>query len=167
MLLMRIYMINIPAVIFLDLMRGLLEGTRRFGWAGAARLIFFGVQAVGFAGLCLMGHLTVANAAFTMILSQASSMLLALIAVRHQLKPRWQPCWTEFKTSMHYGLRDYAGGVADFTTLRLDQMMLGGMASSTAIGLYVIAVRLSEVTTFVAGGVGGGLVAGRWGAARA
>src|SRR3989442_10585767 len=46
MLLMRIYMINIPAVIFVDLMRGLLEGTRRFGWAGAARLIFFGVQAV-------------------------------------------------------------------------------------------------------------------------
>jgi len=158
MLLMRIYMINIPAVIFLDLMRGLLEGTRRFGWAGAARLIFFGVQAGGFAGLWLMGHLTVANAAFTMILSQASSMLLALIAVRHQLKPRWQPCWTEFKTSLHYGLRDYAGGVADFTTLRLDQMMLGGMASSAAIGLYVVAVRLSEVTTFVAGALADALM---------
>src|SRR3989442_951746 len=158
MLLMRIYMINIPAVIFVDLMRGLLEGTRRFGWAGAARLIFFGVQALGFAGLWLEGHLTVATAAFTMILSQTSSMLLALIAVRHQLKPRWQPCWAEFKNSMHYGLRDYAGGVADFTTLRLDQMMLGGIASSAAIGLYVVAVRLSEVTTFVAGALADALM---------
>src|SRR5207302_8418617 len=104
-----IYMINIPAVIFLDLMRGLLEGTRRFGWAGVARLIFFGVQALGFAVLWLIGHLTVATAAFTMICSQTSSMLLALIAVRHHLKLRWQPCWAEFKNSMHYGLRDYAG----------------------------------------------------------
>ena len=51
---------------------------------------------------------------------------------------------------MHYGFRDYAGGVADYATLRLDQLMLGGMASSTAMGLYVVAVRLSEVTTFVA-----------------
>jgi O-antigen/teichoic acid export membrane protein len=158
MLLMRVYMINIPAVIFLDLMRGLLEGTRRFGWAGAARLIFFGVQAVGFGGLWMIGHLTVVTASVTMILSQTASMLLALIAVRTQLKPRWQPSWIEFKRSMHYGLRDYAGGVADFTTLRLDQMMLGGMASSAAIGLYVVAVRLSEVTTFVAGALADALM---------
>jgi len=39
MLLVRIYLINIPAVVFLNMMRGLLEGTRRFGWAGAARFI--------------------------------------------------------------------------------------------------------------------------------
>jgi len=150
MLLIRVYMINIPAVVFLNLMRGLLEGTRRFGWAGAARFIFFAVQAGGFASLWFMGRLTVATAAFTMIASQTTSMLLALIAVRLQLRPTWQPSWREFKTSMHYGFRDYAGGVADYATLRLDQLMLGGMASSTAMGLYVVAVRLSEVTTFVA-----------------
>lgn len=158
MQLVRIYMINIPAVIFLDLMRGLLEGTRRFGWSGVARMIFFGVQAIGFAGLWMSGHLTVTTATFTMILSQTSSMLLVLIAVKTQLRPRWQPSWPEFKTAMHYGLRDYAGGVADFTTLRLDQMMLGGMAASAAIGLYVIAVRLSEVTTFVAGALADALM---------
>ncbi len=53
--LLRIYQINIPAALFLDLMRGLLEGTRRFGWAGIARLIFFGVQGLGFAGLWSFG----------------------------------------------------------------------------------------------------------------
>ena len=143
MFLVRIYMINIPAVIFLNLMRGLLEGTRRFGWAGAARFIFFVVQAVGFLSLWLLGRLSVSTAALTMILAQATSMLLAVVAVWRQLRPRWRPSWTEFKTSMHYGLRDYAGGVADYATLRLDQLMLGAMASSTAMGLYVVAVRLS------------------------
>lgn len=150
MLLVRVYMVNIPAVIFLNLMRGLLEGTRRFGWAGAARFIFFGVQAVGFASLWFSNRLTVETAAYTMIVSQTVSMLVALGAVWHQLRPRWQPSWSEFKNSLHYGLRDYGGGVADYATLRLDQLMLGAMASSSALGLYVIAVRLSEITTYAA-----------------
>jgi O-antigen/teichoic acid export membrane protein len=150
MTLLRIYQINIPAALFLDLMRGLLEGTKRFGWAGAARMIFFGVQAVGFAALWFSGHLSVATASFTMIAAQTTAMLLALAAVIHQLRPSWQPSWTEFKTSMNYGARDYPGGLADFTTLRLDQLMLGAMASNAAIGLYVTAVRLSEMTTLAA-----------------
>jgi O-antigen/teichoic acid export membrane protein len=158
MLLVRIYQVNIVAALFLDLMRGLLEGTRRFGWAGAARMIFFEVQTVGFAGLWFAGRLTVATAAATMIVGQATSMLLALFAVWHQFKPRWEPRWFEFKTSLSYALRDYPGGVADFTTLRLDQLMLGAMASNVALGLYVVAVRLSEMTTLAAEAIGDALM---------
>src|SRR5260370_27165997 len=69
-MLLRLYQVNIPAALFLDLMRGLLEGTRRFGWAGAARMIFFGVQATGFAALWSVGHLTVTTAMITMIAAQ-------------------------------------------------------------------------------------------------
>ncbi len=158
MTLVRIYHINIPAALFLDLMRGLLEGTRRFGWAGIARLIFFGIQGFGFAALWFAGHLTVTTAVLTMIVSQSSSMLLALFAVWHQLHPRWEPSWREFKKSMGYALRDYPGNVADYTTLRLDQLMLGAMASNVAIGLYVIAVRLSEMTTLAADAIADALM---------
>jgi O-antigen/teichoic acid export membrane protein len=158
MMLLRVYQVNIPAALFLDLMRGLLEGTRRFGWAGAARMIFFGVQAIGFAGLWSVGHLTVATAMITMITAQTTSMLLALIAVWRQLRPSWQPSWIEFKNSMHYALRDYPGGVADFTTLRLDQLVLAAMASNVAIGLYVVAVRLSEMTTLAADAIADALM---------
>jgi len=35
----------------------------------------------------------------------------------------------------------------------MDQLLLGGLASSTAIGLYFIAVRLSEITATLAGSV--------------
>ncbi len=158
MMLLRIYQVNIPAALFFDLMRGLLEGTRRFGWAGAARMIFFGVQAFGFAGLWSMGQLTVTTAMITMIAAQTSAMLLALIAVWRQLRPSWQPSWTEFKHSMHYAVRDYPGGVADFTTLRLDQLVLAAMASNVAIGLYVVAVRLSEMTTLAADAISDALM---------
>ena len=158
MMLLRIYQVNIPAALFLDLMRGLLEGTRRFGWAGAARMIFFGVQATGFAVLWSVGRLTVTTAMITMIAAQATSMLLALIAVWHQLRPSWQPSWAEFKISLGYAVRDYPGGVADFTTLRLDQLVLAGMASNVAIGLYVVAVRLSEMTTLAADAIADALM---------
>ena len=100
MTLLRIYQINIPAALFLNLMRGLLEGTRRFGWAGAARLLSFIVQGPGFAILWLLGGLTVATATYTLILGQTASTLLGLFAVWHQLRPRWQPSWTELKSSM-------------------------------------------------------------------
>jgi len=150
-MLVRIYLINIPVALMLDLMLGLLEGSRRFGWAGVARAIFFGVQALGFLALWLAHKLSVESASLTMIVCQTSAMLLSIFAVRQQLHPAWQPSWTEWRRSMNYGLRDYAGIVSDFTTLRLDQLMLGAMASSAAIGLYVIAVRLSEITTMAAG----------------
>jgi len=156
--LLRIYQINIPAALFLNLMRGLLEGTRRFGWAGAARLLSFIVQGPGFAILWLFGSLTVTSATYTLIVGQTASMLLGLFAVWHQLRPHWQPSWSELKSSMHYGVRDYPGGVADFTTLRLDQLMLGAMASNVAIGLYVIAVRLSEMTTLAADAIADALM---------
>jgi O-antigen/teichoic acid export membrane protein len=113
---------------------------------------------MGFGLLWWAGQLTVASAAITMMLSQASSMILALTAVWIQLRPHWQPDWSEFKNSMHYGMRDYAGGLADYATLRLDQLMLGAMASSTAMGLYVVAVRLSEITTYAAEAVADALM---------
>jgi O-antigen/teichoic acid export membrane protein len=158
MTLVRIYLVNIPAALLLELMVGLLEGGRRFGWAGSARAISFAVQALGFLVLWLTHRLTVESAALTMIVCQTSSMLLSIFAVRKQLHPAWQPGWNEWRSSMNYGLRDYAGIVSDFTTMRLDQLMLGAMASSAAIGLYVIAVRLSEMTTMAAGALSDALL---------
>jgi O-antigen/teichoic acid export membrane protein len=158
MTLLRIYQVTIPTVLFLNLMRGLLEGTRRFGWAGATRMIFFAVQALGFAGLWSVGHLTITTAMITMIVAPAASLAVALIAVWRQLRPSWQPSWAEFRKSMNYALRDYPGGVADFTTLRLDQLVLAAMVSNVSLGLYVVAVRLSEMTTLVADAIADALM---------
>jgi O-antigen/teichoic acid export membrane protein len=158
MRLVRIYALIIPLGLVTDLMRGLLEGMRRFAWVGAVRLIFFGVQLVGYVMLWFTGRLTVANATYTMIASVATSMILALIAVWRQLSPRWGPRFSEFKTALRYGLRDYPGVLTEFANWRLDSLMLTGMASSTSIGLYSVAVRLSDITTLLASSVGDALM---------
>ncbi len=153
MRLVRIYLLNTPAALVQFLMIGLLEGSRRFGWAGASRLVTFVVQAGSYLVLWLFHHLTVETAAFSAMAGQFAAMLLALFAVWRQLRPRWQPSWAQWRDALHYGMRGYPGTVADFATLRMDQLLLGGLASSTAIGLYFVAVRLSEITAILAGSV--------------
>ncbi len=153
MWLVRIYLINIPLALLYDLMIGCLEGERHFGWVAAARGIFFGVQSVAYLALWSGGHLTVRNAAFTMIAAQVINSLTAFTGVCYALRPKWQPGWAEWKLALAYGIRYHPGVVTAFTTLRLDQLLLGGMASSPAIGLYFIAVRLSEMTTVLASSV--------------
>ncbi|MGH9928048.1 MAG: polysaccharide biosynthesis C-terminal domain-containing protein [Pyrinomonadaceae bacterium] len=158
MRLVRIYLVNIPAALTQFLMIGLLEGARRFGWAGASRLMFFVVQAVAYFFLWIYGRLTLESAALTLILAQFGAMSLSLFAVLRELKPHWQPSWSKWKAALGYGVRDYPGIMADFTTLRLDQLLLGGMASSAAIGLYFIAVRLSEMVAILASSIADALM---------
>jgi O-antigen/teichoic acid export membrane protein len=153
MWLVRIYLLNIPLALLYDLMLGLLEGARRFRWAAFARVLFFGLQSVAYLALWLSGHLTVRAATFTMIVAQLANTLTALIGVLHALRPKWKPGWAEWKMTLDYGIRYHPGVVTAFTTLRLDQLLLGGMASSAAIGLYYVSVRLSEIITVLASSV--------------
>jgi len=154
----RIYLLVIPIHLLTDLTRGLLEGARRFTWVGALRLILFGVQLASYVALWWIGKLTVASASYTMLASLTASLIVSLIAVWSELRPQWQPSLSELKTSLRYGVRDYPGILTEFVNWRLDLMMLVGMASSNALGLYVVALRLADITSTLAGSVGDALL---------
>jgi O-antigen/teichoic acid export membrane protein len=93
-----------------------------------------------------------------MVLSLVASLVVSLIAVWVELKPKWNPSRAELKNSLRYGIRDYPGILTEFVNWRLDLMMLVGMASSSALGLYVVALRLADITTTLAGSVGDALL---------
>lgn len=158
MRLVRIYALIIPMGMVTDLMRGLLEGMRRFAWVGAVRLIFFGVQSCGYIALWLSGNLSVANATYTMLGAIVASMILSLVAVWRELAPGWNPKLSEFRSALQYGLKDYPGTLTELANWRLDSLMLAGIGSNTAIGLYAVAVRLSDITTVLASSVGDALM---------
>jgi O-antigen/teichoic acid export membrane protein len=154
----RIYLLVIPVHLLTDLTRGMLEGARRFTWVGALRLILFGVQLASYIVLWWMGKLTVASASYTMLVSLAASLVVSLIAVWRELSPRWNPSLSELGTTLRYGIRDYPGILTEFVNWRLDLMMLVGTASSGALGLYVVALRLADITSTLAGSVGDALL---------
>ncbi len=104
MRLVRIYALIIPMGMVTDLMRGMLEGMRRFAWVGALRLVLFFVQAGGYVGLWFSGRLTVASATYTMLAAIAASMVLSLIAVWRELSPGWKPKLSEFRNSLRVWL---------------------------------------------------------------
>src|SRR6185503_8395306 len=72
--------------------------------------------------------------------------------------PRWNQSLGELGTSLGYGIRDYPGILTEFVNWRLDLMMLVGVASSGAVGLYVVALRLADLTSTLAGSVGDALL---------
>jgi O-antigen/teichoic acid export membrane protein len=154
----QVYAAIIPMVLLTDLSRGLLEGARRFQWVGAVRLIFFAVQLIAYVVLWLDGDLTLENAMYTMIAAQAVSLALVLFSVWYELRPRWQPRLSGFLTTIRYGMRDYPGVLTEFVNWRLDWIMLVAVAPSAAIGLYSVAVRLSDITTVLASSVGDALM---------
>lgn len=154
----RIYLLVIPVHMLTDLTRGMLEGARRFTWVGALRLILFGVQLASYIVLWLTGRLTVASASYTMVASLVASLIVSLFAVWRELNPKWRPNIVELGTSLRYGIRDYPGILTEFVNWRLDLMMLVGMASSSALGLYVVALRLADITSTLAGSVGDALL---------
>jgi O-antigen/teichoic acid export membrane protein len=154
----RIYLLVIPVLMMTDLTRGLLEGARRFTWVGILRLILFGVQCGTYIVLWFAGRLTLSAASYTMIVGLVASMILSFVAVWWDLRPSWRPKFSELATTLHYGIRDYPGVLTEFVNWRLDLMMLVGVASSGAIGLYSVALRLADITSILASSVGDALM---------
>jgi O-antigen/teichoic acid export membrane protein len=154
----RIYLLVIPVLMLTDLTRSLLEGARRFRWVGVLRLILFGVQLVSYIALWVTKHLTVEAAAYTMVVAVTASMVLSLVAVWRELKPNWEPKIADLSMTLRYGIRDYPGVLTEFVNWRLDLIMLVGIASSSAIGLYVVALRLSDITSVLASSVSDALM---------
>jgi len=154
----RIYLLMIPVMMLTDLTRGLLEGARRFTWVGALRLILFGVQCGSYIVLWLIGRLTLASASYTMLFALVASLLLSLVAVWRELTPDWEPKLSELANTLRYGIRDYPGVLTEFVNWRLDLMMLVGMASSSSVGLYAVALRLADITSTLASSVSDALM---------
>jgi O-antigen/teichoic acid export membrane protein len=154
----RIYLLVIPALMMTDLTRGLLEGARRFSWVGVLRLVLFGVQCSAYVFLWLTGRLTLAAASYTMVAAVLASMILSFVAVWWELRPDWKPKFSELVNTLHYGIRDYPGILTEFVNWRLDLMMLVGVASSGAIGLYSVALRLADITSTLASSVSDALM---------
>ena len=154
----RLFLFNVPLILLFELMRGMLEGARRFAWLGAARLIFFGVQGAGYAVLWATGRLTVKTAVLTLAAGQLACTGLVVLAAWRELRPRWGLRRDVFAETLRYGLRGYPGLLTENSLVRLDQIMLASLAASSLIGLYAVAVALAEITSTLAASVSDALL---------
>ncbi len=154
----QLFLLNIPIILMNEMLRGQLEGAKLFGWLGAARLSFISFQAIVYAIYYIFHTLTLGHALIVIIIGQILSMTIMLYAVLVNLRPQLSFKWKIFGKEMNYGLRGYLGNVTEFAVWRLDQLMLTAMASSNLIGLYAVAVAISEITSTLASSVSDALM---------
>lgn len=56
-------------------------------------------------------------------------------------------------TSLRFGLRLWAGSVAQFLNFRVDQILMGFISTQTALGIYAVAVNVAELLLYLPGAV--------------
>lgn len=154
----RLFLLNIPIILLSEMVRGQLEGSKLFGWLGAARLSFIAAQAITYLVFYVLGILNLINALLVIVGCQMLSVSMMVFAVVHNLRPTWRPDFSIFRKQFHYGIRSYTGILTEFAVLRLDQIMLTALVSSRLVGLYAIAVAVAEITATLASSVSDALM---------
>jgi O-antigen/teichoic acid export membrane protein len=94
--------------------------------------------------------LTVAQAALLWAVTQAlRALLLVLVGMREGGIGR--PNRSLLVESIVFGLRAWIGTLADSLNFRIDQILIALIASEATLGVYVVAVNVSEVLLYLPG----------------
>jgi len=105
------------------------------------------VYAVVAAALLLAGALTVTSGAAAWAISNLFGAI-ALVVVAFRGLSFVRPGLQLLRESIGFGLRAWVGHLASFLNLRLDQIILGVIATQAALGIYAAAVNGSEVLLY-------------------
>jgi O-antigen/teichoic acid export membrane protein len=121
-----------------------LQGCGRF--RAYARVLAAGpwAYAVLLAALTAAGGLTVARAVVAWVIAQGvAALALCVAAARGDGFGR--PDAPLLRESLRFGLRAWLGGLAHLLNARVDQLLLGLLATQAALGTYAVAVNGSEI----------------------
>src|SRR5918999_792731 len=88
------------------------------------------------------------NAVWALFLLVASARGLGLV----------RPNGPLLRESLAFGVRSWAGGLARFLNFRLDQILMGFLASEATLGIYAVAVNGAEVLLYLPAAVSSALV---------
>jgi O-antigen/teichoic acid export membrane protein len=138
-------MLAAPLILFVDAFGFILRAREEFALYNAFRysqplltLIILGV-------LALSDRLTPFNAVLAYLLPAAPAFLWMLVRLWRLYHPVWQDLSPAFKRLTSYGSRSY--GIDLLTTLstQLDRILVVGLLSPAAMGLYVVALNLAQM----------------------
>jgi O-antigen/teichoic acid export membrane protein len=125
-----------------------------------SRLLAFGpwLYAVLLAVMWVVsGEVTVDGAAIAWVTAQAVPALLFCGAAARGTG-FGRPDLSLLAETVRYGVRAWLGGLAHLLNARVDQVLLGLLASQAALGTYAVAVNASEVLFYVPSAVGTALL---------
>ncbi|MEP7334214.1 MAG: oligosaccharide flippase family protein [Actinomycetota bacterium] len=84
-----------------------------------------------------------------------AAMLIAACAWRTGFA---RPALAPLRESLSFGMRAWAGSLSMFLNFRADQILMGFLATEAALGLYAVAVNVSEVLLYLPGAIATALI---------
>src|SRR5581483_2939918 len=148
-LLLLIIPFHILGMVFQEMLRG---HHRMTAWnllrvALGVGYVLLILAAIGFGGATVTGF------GIAYLLSHAPPLGLALALCVAAGWGAWRPQGTTVRRLLRYGARIHLGSVVNMLNGRIDQMLVAGALSASAMGLYVVAVTLSQVTATLANSI--------------
>jgi O-antigen/teichoic acid export membrane protein len=141
----------VPAVIAASLLQSglsFLLGCRRFRQMGLISSMAPWLYPALLILLWGIGRLSV----FTATLAWAAAIgfwALLLIFASAQGLGRVAPNWKLLSESMRFGIRAWVGSLARLLNFRIDQVLIGFIATETTLGIYSVAVNFSELLFYL------------------
>jgi O-antigen/teichoic acid export membrane protein len=83
---------------------------------------------------------------------------IALFVAAIGRSPLGRPDGTLFKQALRFGVKAWVGGIASILNYRVDQVIMGFIATETALGIYTIAVNASEILLILPSAAGTALM---------
>jgi O-antigen/teichoic acid export membrane protein len=134
-----------------------LQGTSRFHMYSRVLAAGPWMYALLLGALWFTGGITVVRAVTAWVLAQGvAAVALSVAAARGVGFGR--PDGALLGESVRFGVRAWLGGLAHLLNARVDQLLLGVLATQAALGTYAVAVNASEVLFYLPSAVGTALL---------
>ena len=121
-----------------------------------AQLVAMGLgpwlYAVALAAAALLGDLDVERAAAAWVVSGVAwVMLIGILAI--SATGIALPSLALLVESVRFGIRAWAGGLARSVNTRIDQLLMAYLSTQAALGVYAVAVNVSEALQYLPGAI--------------
>jgi O-antigen/teichoic acid export membrane protein len=110
------------------------------------------IYALSLGAVSAIGSLTILRALVVWVVAHGCWAVAAFLLARRYV-PLGRPRLELLRESLSLGIRAWLGSLSRFLNFRLDQIILGLLATQATLGIYAIAVNLSEVPLYLPGAV--------------
>lgn len=138
-------MLVAPVALLGVVLEATFQAREEFALYNAARYLPPVLTLIALVSLTLTDLLTPFNAAFSYLLAGTPIFLWALVRLWRSYHPRWRELRPAFKSLTSYGLRSYGVDLSVTLSRELDKVLVVGLLSPAAMGLYVVAISLARM----------------------
>lgn len=130
-------------------MMSVLNGIHRFRWFHGLRVLLIATTLAGVAGLGVSGNLTVRSGAAAYAGAYLVTALVATTVVIRTVRGELRASGEAIRGLLSFGLKSQLSTTMWALNERADQLVISVFLSSVSLGLYVVAVTLTSLTTLV------------------